>query len=59
VVIPVVDIVGAVVHLNFWARGPAQAADSHPPAEEVLMAATNPHQELADPAFGRIGCHLE
>jgi len=53
------DIVGAVVHVNLGAGDSAQAADSHPPAEEVLVTATNPHQELADLAFGGIGRHLE
>jgi hypothetical protein len=43
VVVPVMDIVGAVVHINLWAGGSAPAADSYPPAEEVLMTATNPH----------------
>jgi hypothetical protein len=59
VVIPVVDVVWAVVHLNLWAGSSAQAADSHLPAKKVLMTATNPDQELADLTFRGIGRHLE
>ena len=58
-VIPMVDVVRAVLHVDFGAGTSTEAHDSHLPAKEVFVTATNPDQELVDFALRGIGRHLE
>ena len=59
VVIPMVDVVRAVLDVDFRAGTSTDAPDSHLPSKEVFVTATNPDQELVDFALRCIGRHLE